>query len=238
MKRHYLVTLAAVALAIVLGSGTARADILVLGSGSNTIYMSVGTVGGGSFGQTSPDKLNLVVLPWVYCVDFFDTVGLGATYLNATVTHDGTIAGSSANTSGLVGYTGPAGTLTVVKDDVDVAWLLHNYATAAIGNTNLQIGLQAAIWHEIYGNTMYLKTTGLTNSAAAIAAYNADLLALPGSPTNYVGDYAWLSPAGALHTPVDQGLVTDAVVPDGGVTLMLLGGALVGLETLRRRFRV
>jgi hypothetical protein len=27
-------------------------------------------------------------------------------------------------------------------------------------------------------------------------------------------------------------------VPDGGVTLMLLGGALVGLETLRRRLRV
>jgi hypothetical protein len=26
-------------------------------------------------------------------------------------------------------------------------------------------------------------------------------------------------------------------VPDGGVTLMLLGGALVGIETLRRRFR-
>ena len=28
------------------------------------------------------------------------------------------------------------------------------------------------------------------------------------------------------------------VVPDGGVTLMLLGGALVGLESLRRKFRV
>jgi hypothetical protein len=27
-------------------------------------------------------------------------------------------------------------------------------------------------------------------------------------------------------------------VPDGGMTLMLLGGALVGLETLRRRYRV
>ena len=27
-------------------------------------------------------------------------------------------------------------------------------------------------------------------------------------------------------------------VPDGGVTLMLLGGALLGLETLRRKFRV
>jgi hypothetical protein len=28
-----------------------------------------------------------------------------------------------------------------------------------------------------------------------------------------------------------------APVPDGGVTLMLLGGVLVGLETLRRRLR-
>jgi len=27
-----------------------------------------------------------------------------------------------------------------------------------------------------------------------------------------------------------------ATVPDGGMTLLLLGGALVGLETLRRRF--
>jgi hypothetical protein len=27
-------------------------------------------------------------------------------------------------------------------------------------------------------------------------------------------------------------------VPDGGMTLMLLGGALVGMETLRRRYRV
>jgi hypothetical protein len=33
-----------------------------------------------------------------------------------------------------------------------------------------------------------------------------------------------------------QGTATS--VPDGGVTLMLLGGALVGIESLRRRFRV
>jgi hypothetical protein len=32
-------------------------------------------------------------------------------------------------------------------------------------------------------------------------------------------------------------LFNPSTVPDGGVTLMLLGGALVGLETLRRRFR-
>jgi len=37
-----------------------------------------------------------------------------------------------------------------------------------------------------------------------------------------------------LTGPVDS---SPASVPDGGMTLMLLGGALVGLESLRRRFR-
>jgi hypothetical protein len=37
-----------------------------------------------------------------------------------------------------------------------------------------------------------------------------------------------------LTGPVD---VSESSVPDGGMTLMLLGGALVGVETLRRRFR-
>jgi hypothetical protein len=32
--------------------------------------------------------------------------------------------------------------------------------------------------------------------------------------------------------------IIDTGVPDGGMTLMLLGGVLVGLETLRRKFRV
>jgi hypothetical protein len=32
--------------------------------------------------------------------------------------------------------------------------------------------------------------------------------------------------------------VAGGTVPDGGATLMLLGGALVGIETLRRKFRV
>ena len=39
-----------------------------------------------------------------------------------------------------------------------------------------------------------------------------------------------------LTGPVD--VSTPPSVPDGGMTLMLLGGALVGLETLRRKFRV
>jgi hypothetical protein len=42
-------------------------------------------------------------------------------------------------------------------------------------------------------------------------------------------------PAGGPTGIVD---VTPTAVPDGGMTLMLLGGALVGFESLRRRFRV
>jgi hypothetical protein len=41
-------------------------------------------------------------------------------------------------------------------------------------------------------------------------------------------------PTGGPTGPVDASVPS---VPDGGMTLMLLGGALVGLETLRRRFR-
>ena len=39
----------------------------------------------------------------------------------------------------------------------------------------------------------------------------------------------------AIKPDVSQEFI--GYVPDGGMTLMLLGGALVGLETLRRRFR-
>jgi hypothetical protein len=39
----------------------------------------------------------------------------------------------------------------------------------------------------------------------------------------------------AIRPDVSQEFI--GYVPDGGMTLMLLGGALVGLETLRRRFR-
>ena len=42
--------------------------------------------------------------------------------------------------------------------------------------------------------------------------------------------------SGTLNGNIVSEGITLQAVPDGGVTLMLLGGALVGLETLRRRF--
>ena len=237
MRNRKLVTLVMLAVAIVLGSGMALADNLNLGGNYNGGinitggYLGTGTAseGGGSIG---PSSLNGTALPWVYCVDIPDTVNVPADYANALVTHNGTIAGSSGNSTdgGITGYTSN-GALATVSNAVAVAWLAHTFAAGASGY-DAEVGLQAAIWHEIYGVDL---TSG--NTAGAIAAYNTDLAALAaaGSLPNYVSQFAWLSPNG--NDPnVMQGLLTQ--VPDGGMTLMLLGGTLIGLGTLRRKFRV
>jgi hypothetical protein len=59
-----------------------------------------------------------------------------------------------------------------------------------------------------------------------------------GAPGSYVANNTWAIADGA---PANDNYLTatiNANVPDGGMTMMLLGGALLGLETLRRRFRV
>ncbi len=117
---------------------------------------------------------------------------------------------------------------------MDVAWLAYTFAGVANGSGyDGEVGLQAAIWHVIYGVALTSN-----NTAGAIADYNADLAALAalgGNVPDYTADLTWLSPNG--NDPnVMQGLLTD--VPDGGMTLMLLGGSLVGIGTLRRKFRV
>ena len=235
MRNRNLVTLVTVAVAIVLGSGMALADDLNLGGNYNSGiiitggYLGTGTAteGGGSIG---PSYLNGAALPWVYCVDVPDTVNVPADYANAVVTHNGQIAGSQANSTwgGITGYTSD-GALATVANSVKVAWLAQTFAAGATGY-DAQVGLQGAIWNVIYGVSL---TSG--NTAGAITAYDADLAALAaaGSLPNYVGNFDWLSPNGT-NSNVMQGLIT---VPDGGMTLMLLGGALVGLGTLRRKFR-
>jgi hypothetical protein len=67
------------------------------------------------------------------------------------------------------------------------------------------------------------------------------------------GFYVWLVPTGSYAMPLELGpdpanptanahgishyvLFNANSIPDGGVTLMLLGGALVALDTLRRKF--
>ncbi len=237
MLNRKLVTLAMIAVAIVLGSGMALADDLNITGGFNGgIQISgdglSGTYGGGTF---TGGYLNGIALPWIYCVDIPDEVGVPGDYPNATSNNNGTIAGSHTNYTynGITGDPSPAGTQEGVTNAKDVAWLLHTFAAGAT-TYDQQVGLQGAIWHEIYGVTL----TGCNDGSGCLTDYAADLLALQnaGSIQDYTGNFTWLSPSGSSSS-VDQGLVTN-LVPDGGMTLMLLGVGLVGVETLRRKFRV
>jgi hypothetical protein len=73
-------------------------------------------------------------------------------------------------------------------------------------------------------------------SFATLAGVDYNITSYPSGNSNFI-NISTLDPGGngccgvAIDMSVSQ-------VPDGGVTLMLLGGALVGLETLRPRFRV
>jgi hypothetical protein len=49
--------------------------------------------------------------------------------------------------------------------------------------------------------------------------------------------FACVAPCTVSEGAFATGYAGNAVVPDGGMTVMLLGGALVGLATVRRRFR-
>jgi hypothetical protein len=193
-----------------------QADSLYVGTNYNSIPLNIGPEGGGSI---TVSTLNGVALPWVYCVDLYETVTVGVDYNNTTVTSNGMVTENDL----------PPGTSSgVVNNAGAVAWLLDHYATPAIGDTTAQVALQAAIWHEVYG------VVALNPSSGSITDYNSYLAAL-GSNTAPLSDVRWFSPAITGSGTVYQALVGP--VPDGGMTLMLLGGALVGLETLRRKFR-
>jgi hypothetical protein len=113
------------------------------------------------------------------------------------------------------------------------SWLVKN-----IGFSNdaaEMAGLQLAIWEALYDPGLDINSGVLiVNSAstAARTAANSYLAALAGSSQQ--GDAAWLRPV-ALGEGESQGLIV--LVPDGGVTLLLLGLGFGGLSLIQRRAR-
>lgn len=214
-----LVAIVVAALALGVGLSPARADTLVLGSVFSSIPMMVdGTLKTEGGGSIEAAKLNGTPLEWVYCVDIYTNVYVPATYSNTVVTYNGTING-----------------LPVHNAD-QVAWLLTQYGVAGQGDQAK--ALQAAIWETIFdgynGHSVVLANTASANvknlkSGMLTALGNA------GSVSGLANDFLWMTPK--TGATAYQGLVARPV-PDGGVTLMLLGGALVGLETLRRKARI
>lgn len=224
-RQTVLLTIAAVALALAFGLVPAQAGTLVLGGAYSAISMTIdggpATWEGG--GSIDPSLLDGVSLDWVYCVDLFTRVGVPSTYNNTGVTDTGIVNGAPVHNAG------------------KVAWLLGEYGVAGQGVQAK--ALQAAIWETIYDGTGPGGHTAALSSSAPqdLKDLKNSMLTALGNNSGVVSDFLWLSPAKTNNSIVYQGLVahvwTPQTVPDGGLTLMLLGGALMGLEALRRRTR-
>ena len=98
---------------------------------------------GGNFGGIGQASLDGKSLSYVYCIDLFDDIRLNTSY-SATVTTNGTVAQTTAHVLGNANSNG------LINNAAAIAWLVDTQASLAI-NGNLQSGLQAAIWTELYG---------------------------------------------------------------------------------------
>lgn len=248
-----------IALAIVLGVSPARANLT-----PGTLYL--GALGSGNQGGSFDPSFwqpygvgPLQSLAFVYCLDIPDHVSLPNTYANTSATDNGTVTMSVPNPSATAGppFQEDFALVDVYGTPVagQIAWLLNTYGTGGQGVA--AEGLQEAIWTVVYGSTFTGYGTELPGADAARAfdltnlgyvAGSGDTFTRGGSPkSSAASQYLWFSPSdthpcgfpsASCRTGTEPFQALVGSVPDGGVTLMLLGGALVGLETLRRKLRV
>jgi hypothetical protein len=124
------------------------------------------------------------------------------------------------------------------------AWLYNAFGKGLLGNFDYTPGagrkaddnlLQAAIWYLQGGQTYAGYPTPITSNKFYIDAVNAlglDVL------DDYTGSSVKVLQVWA--NPDDTGPAQNQIVlvPDGGLTVSLLGGALIGLQMLRRKLSV
>lgn len=125
------------------------------------------------------------------------------------------------NTSITINFTDPQAGLAFLWGSVDT----YNSMTVSFSNGQTYTGAQAAAAAGINANGFQ------GYGGSAWIAINPD----PGNTT--FQSVTFTSTQYAFEIAGVQASTGGYGVPDGGMTLMLLGGALVGLETLRRKFR-
>ena len=179
---------------------------LALGGTYNTFTIDengspAGSVGGGSI---LPSSLNGVSLAWVYCVGLFTDVGVPATYDDTPV----------SSTAMVYGMLPGSNAVTQVNNAKAIAFLLGNFATAAIGNATAQEALQAAIWTVEYNGAAPVSSEPVVTgdpSAAYYSQYQTDLAVLNANPNavanTSLSTIEWFSPSTNMGSNINQPLV-------------------------------
>jgi hypothetical protein len=157
---------------------------------------------------------------WLFCDDYVDHIGIGSTW-SAQV-----ISGATGNLS----LTQMAERNGWTQTQADQAYSEKAYIELRMNGANRTL-YNEAIWY-IFNNSLNFGSdqTALLALVGVASANSAGLYqdVTVYSPTTLIttGPYA-----GETPQEFDS-------VPDGGMTLMLLGGTMVGVATLRRKFRV
>jgi len=228
MRKRVLITLLAFVGMLFLLLPAARAQTMQL-------YFTGNTSGGNLvpyemiLSQPGSDP-TLGTTVWMNCDDHYDLIQAGE-YWTATVFSGSANNLDDTSMSMMNGWNilGNGETLAAMAYDTKAYIEIVDRA---------QSGTQAysdAIWY------IFDKANGC--NSACLSIYNAATTAVGGDNTN--GYLTWRQ-----DTTIFSGPYTDIhnqygssppqefdLVPDGGMTLMLLGGALVGVATLRRKFR-
>lgn len=231
MKRHSM-TLAATALVallflVTMGAPRASAD--------NT-FISIFSVGDpalngypGPYGQVEITWVNSTTANVVFTsYAGFRLGGQDAANLQVNIT------GTSFSV-GAVTESGAAGGFTPTWDSTKTCFT-SNCGDQVNGFGRFNLNIKNSDGYTSSANTISFTLTnvgGTWSDAANVLIGNGD--------NNDAAIHAYVcgsTPCDASNNSNVTGYVTEGAVPDGGVTLMLLGGALVGLATLGRRFRV
>jgi len=185
---------------------SATCGSLALGDTYNTFTIDENGSPAGSFGGGSvlPSSLNGASLAWVYCVGLFTDVGVPSTYDDTPVSSTGMVYGMLPSSNAV----------TEVNNAKAIAFLLGNFATAAIGNPTAQEALQAAIWTEEFNGAASVSSEPIvsgTPGTAYYGQYQTDLAVLSANPaavaSTSLSTIDWFSPSTNMGANINQPLV-------------------------------